>query len=158
LGVVACLVTAAGFAVKDGMPLAPAKAAAKVLEWNEKEIRWHSYADGLREARRSGKPILVVFYTDWCPHCRATTALFRDDEIITLSRELVMVKVNQDRDPEISARYAPDGLYIPRTMILKPNGELAAKIHGGNPTYRYFLDYKSTREFAGVMKRAAAVR
>jgi protein-disulfide reductase (glutathione) len=158
LGVVVCLVTAPGLAVKDGMPLASAKAAATVLEWNEKEIRWHSYAGGLREARRSGKPILVVFYTDWCPHCRATTALFRDDEIITLSRELVMVKVNQDRDPEISARYAPDGRYIPRTMILKPNGDLATKIHGDNPTYRYFLDYESTRELAGVMKRAAAVR
>jgi thiol:disulfide interchange protein len=136
----------------------PAQAASKAIEWNEREIRWHSLADGIAEAKRSGKPILAIFYADWCPHCRATSALFRDEQIIRLSRDLVMVKVNTDRDPAINARYAPDGAYVPRTMVLRPNGELVAKIGGSDPRYRYFLDYDSTRELAGVMRGAASVR
>jgi protein-disulfide reductase (glutathione) len=135
-----------------------ALAASKTLDWNEREIRWHSYEDGLREAQRSGKPILAVFYADWCPHCRATTALFRDEEIVRLSRGLVMVKINSDRDPEINARYSPDGSYIPRIMVLRPNGQLVSKLGGSDPRYRYFLSYDSTRELAVVMKGAASLR
>jgi protein-disulfide reductase (glutathione) len=132
----------------------PSYARNKVMGWNDSQIKWLSFDDGLREAGRTGKPILAVFYAEWCPHCAEYSQLFRDPEVVDRARDLVMVRVNSDEQPDISARYAPDGEYIPRTMVLRPDGALVASIHGGQRSYRYFLDHDSSHELLGVMKRA----
>lgn len=131
-------------------------AAARSIDWNERQIRWHSYEDGLQEAERTGRPVLAVVYADWCPHCAAYSRLFSDPEVVRLARNLVMVKLNGEQYPEVSARYAPDGGYVPRTLVLRPDGKLIPFIHGDQQQYRYFLNYQDTQELLDVMKRALA--
>jgi thiol:disulfide interchange protein len=36
-------------------------------DWNRQHLDWRPYGLGLRDAKQAGKPIMVVFYTDWCP-------------------------------------------------------------------------------------------
>lgn len=136
--------------------LPPASAASKQIDWNAAQVKWLSFDDGMREAARTGKPILTIFYAEWCPHCVAYSRLFHDPEVIGRARDLVMVRVNGDEEAELSARYSPDGGYIPRTLVIRPNGKLDASIHGAQDQYRYFLDHDSTSELLSVMKRAAA--
>src|ERR1700736_1332578 len=38
--------------------------------WNPTKIEWLSYDAGLLRAQRTKKPICLVLYTTWCPHCR----------------------------------------------------------------------------------------
>ena len=137
---------------------APSAAAPKSIEWNDAQIRWRSFAEGLREAQATGKPILAVFYADWCPHCLGYSRLFRDPQIVRLSQALVMVKVDGDRQPDIGGRYEPDGGYVPRTMVLDRAGRLVGSLRGGNARYRHFIDYQSTDELAAMMKGAAALK
>jgi thiol-disulfide isomerase/thioredoxin len=158
--VAGCLVALAAVAAWHYRPTAALAQARqlKPIDWNERDIKWHSLDEGLQEAKRTGAPILALFYTDWCPYCMAHSRLFRDAEIVELSRSLVMVKVNRDKAPDINARYAPDGGYVPRTMILKPDGSLAAAIHGADPTYKYLLDYETKAELVAVMRKAVSQR
>jgi len=136
----------------------PSAAASKVIDWNEAQIRWYSFNDGLREAQATGRPILAVFFAEWCPHCLGHSRLFRNPQIVRLSQALVMVKVDGDRYPEISARYAPDGAYIPRTMVLGSDGRVITSLHGSSAKYRYFLNYETEEELAGIMRGAAGLR
>jgi thiol:disulfide interchange protein len=50
----------------------------KAIDWNERQIKWQSFEAGLQEAEQTRTPILILFYTDWCPHCMAHSRLFRD--------------------------------------------------------------------------------
>ncbi len=130
-------------------------AAKKSLDWNTRQILWHPFANGLREARHTGKPVFIVFYAEWCSHCALYSRQFHDPRVVKLSKSMVMVRVDVDEYPDIAERYTPDGGYVPRTMVLRPNGSLITSIHGPQGQYRYFLDDRAPGELIGFMRQAA---
>ncbi len=91
-------------------------------DWNDKAVQWRGYEEGLAEAKKSGKPVCLIFYTDWCPHCTRYSGVFHDDKVIAKSKELVMIRLDKDENKELSGKYAPDGQYIPRTFFLLSDG------------------------------------
>jgi protein-disulfide reductase (glutathione) len=123
-------------------------------DWNAGQIRWRDYDAGLADARAEGKPIVLIFYTDWCPHCHNYSRVFFDPELAALTSSFVMIRVERDSHPELSARYDVDGEYIPRTFFLKSNGELRVELAGDNPEYRYFLDEDEPSELIALMQLA----
>jgi thiol:disulfide interchange protein len=133
----------------------PAHASGKSINWNDRGILWLPFARGLREARHSGKPVLVVFYAEWCRYCAAYGRQFHDPRVVRLSNALVMVRVDVDQHPEIANRYSPDGRYVPRTMVLRPNGTLITSIHGSQEEHRYNLESTTPDELISFMRRAA---
>jgi len=52
----------------------------------------------------SGIPVLVDFYADWCGPCRMM-APYLDDIALRRRGEVLVVKVDTDRSPTLSARY-----------------------------------------------------
>lgn len=132
----------AGSAAPAATPAATASAAptAAAHDWNDAGIAWRAYEAGLAEARAQKKPILLVFYTEWCPHCRNYQRVFHDPRVVAAAKDFVLIRIDRDRAPEVSARYAPDGEYIPRTYFLSPEGELEASIHAPRDQYQYFYD------------------
>jgi thiol-disulfide isomerase/thioredoxin len=135
---------------------APARAplGAAAADWNASEVAWAGYEAGLAEAKRQGKPVLLVFYTDWCPHCHNYSRLFHDPEVVRLSRAFVMVRVERDGNRDISAVYAIDGDYIPRTFFLAPSGAVLTDLIGGNEEFRYFFDEHDPTELIAMMQLA----
>lgn len=126
------------------------------IDWNDLEIEWLSYEDGLSTAKEQNKPTLILFYTDWCPHCQRYSSAFQNSEVVKLAQEFVMIRVNRDDAPEINELYAPDGGYVPRTVVLSPDGSVNEKIHGANPNYRYFLNTFNPDELWEIMFAAIA--
>jgi thiol-disulfide isomerase/thioredoxin len=120
-------------------PVAQAPNAAGE-SWNEKQIQWMGYAEGLARAKAEKKPVCLVLYTTWCPHCRNYSRVFDDAKIVEKARSFVMVKVNPDNEEEVGTRYAPDGGYVPRTFFLKPDGTLMTDVHAARPNFIYFFD------------------
>ena len=55
-----------------GLLLVPALTGAVTPTWNE--IEWFEdaagYAEAVSQAEATGDPVLVYFYTHWCPYCR----------------------------------------------------------------------------------------
>src|SRR5262245_480395 len=56
---------------------APQPAHGNGVEWRG-AIEWHEWSEAIGIATRTSKPIMVVVYADWCPHCRALGPVFSD--------------------------------------------------------------------------------
>ncbi len=123
-------------------------------DWNDEKVKWVSYDDGLAQAKKDKKPICLIFYTEWCPHCKNFSRVFFDEGVVRLSKDFVMVRVDKDKHPDISKKYAPDGEYIPRTYFLGSDGTLAADIHAPRPTYQYFYDEHRAMPLIVAMRSA----
>jgi thiol:disulfide interchange protein len=129
-------------------------------DWNDAGVAWRPYADGLAEAKSENKPICLVFYTDWCPHCTNYAGVFHDPRVVEQSKSFVMIRVNKDENAEVSAKFAPDGEYIPRTYFLAPDGTLRPEITEARPSYKYFYNEKDPssllRGMATALEKPAA--
>lgn len=123
-------------------------------DWNDSGIAWKTYEQGLAEAKSANKPVCLIFYTDWCPHCVNYSKLFHDPALVELSKKFVMIHINKDSDTATSAKYAPDGEYIPRTYFLKPDGTLLSDVTEQRESFKYFY---SESDPASVMRSMNAV-
>lgn len=134
--------------------LSLATAAFAGGDWNDAQISWRSYDDGVKEANKSGKPICLIFYTNWCPHCANYSKVFHDPKVVERAKQFVMIRINKDENQELSGKFAPDGQYIPRTYFLSSKGELEASIHAPRDQYKYFYDEKDSASILGGMEAA----
>lgn len=137
-------------------PTAPQPAPAPVVgeTWGGTAIAWRTPTDGLAEAQRTGKPVMLVLFTTWCPHCKNYSRLFDDARVADAAKGLVMVRVDADKDEATSTKYQPDGGYIPRTFFLKPDGALVAGIKANDGRYGYFYDERDPAPLLAAMARA----
>lgn len=133
----------------QGAPFAEAPS-----DWNVREVAWMPYEAGLAAGQAAHKPIVLVFYTDWCPHCHNYSRLFHDPELVRLSQQFVMIRVERDGHRDISARYDIDGEYIPRTFFLTPTGSVLTDLTSDNDDFRYFIDEHDPTELIALMQRA----
>ncbi len=120
-------------------------------DWNDSGIAWKSYEDGLAEAKKSGKPVCLIFYTEWCPHCTKYSGVFHKEEVIAKSKDFVMIRLDKDQNKELSGKYGPDGQYIPRTLFLSSKGEFQESIHAPREKYLYFLNPQAPGELLAAM-------
>ena len=128
--------------------------AARAHDWNDSAIGWKGYDEGLAQAKKDKKPICLVFFTEWCPHCKNFSGVFHDDKVVETSKKFVMIKLDKDKNPDVSKKYAPDGEYIPRTYFLSPDGKLAEDVHAPRDQYKYFYNEKDPQSVLGGMELA----
>ncbi len=67
----------------------------------------------------NSKPVLIDFYADWCGPCQAMGPILKEVKN-DLQNDVSIIKINVDKNPEISRRYGVRG--IPTFFIFK-NGE-----------------------------------
>lgn len=110
--------------------LIPAVAPAETLQtnFNDDAFDWYSHAEGLERAKAEGKLVLALVKTDWCPHCRAYQEAFVDPRVIAYADDFVFVIMDRDAEEALTASIAPDGNYIPRTMILSADGAVLERL------------------------------
>ena len=123
-------------------------------DWNDAGIAWRSYEEGLKEAKAQKKPICLVFYTEWCPHCTNYSRVFHDEKVVAKSKDLVMIRLDKDRQAELSKQFAPDGEYIPRTYFLSSDGTLDPAVHAPRDRFKYFYDEKDPASLLAGMQAA----
>jgi len=131
-----------------------AAAGAAIEDWNDKNIKWMSYEDGLKEARKSHKPICLIFFTTWCPHCRNYSTVFEDPKVVEKSKSFVMIRLDKDKNAELSGKFKPDGEYIPRTYFLSSDGKLDESVSEPRDQFKYFYNEKDPASILAGMDRA----
>jgi protein-disulfide reductase (glutathione) len=124
----------------------------EVADWNEEQVDWMPYEKAVEASRATGRPLLLVFHTTWCPHCINYSWEFHDPTVVRLSKDYVMVRVDRDERPELSNVYAVDGTYVPRTLVVESDGNIREDIAGGAEPYRYFLDEYDATALISVME------
>jgi thiol-disulfide isomerase/thioredoxin len=132
----------------------PGVRPALAHDWNEKAIAWQPYEVGLAAAKKERKAVLLVIFTEWCPHCKNYAELFHDAKVVDASKKFVMIHVDKDKQPDISKRYAPDGEYIPRTYFLSSDGKLDESIKAPREKFVYFYDEKNPAGILAAMAEA----
>jgi len=152
-------ISAAGSRARaDAAPPAPPAAATTPKpaghDWNDEGIKWLAYDKGIAEAKAQKKPVCLVFFTEWCPHCGKYSAVFHDARVAEKSKQFVMIRLDKDKNKEISAQYKPDGEYIPRTYFLTKDAQLDADLHAPRPSYLYFYDESNPDGILGGMDAA----
>jgi len=108
------------------------------------EIQWSNYTDASNEAKSTGKPIYIFFYSNTCGWCkRMLKYVFTDPEVISFINEnFIAVKVNKDSDPQLAQKYRITG--VPYHVVETPNGTIVLSLAG----------YMPRRQFLDVMKLA----
>lgn len=125
-------------------------------DWNDRSIHWYGFGEGMEQIQRSGLPGVLVFYTDWCPHCKIYSGVFHDRDVVELAREFVMIRVDRDSAEQLDEQYSARGSYVPRTLFLEPSGEVDWSTAGSDARYPHFLDTRNPRELLSLMRRFAA--
>ena len=121
--------------------------------WNAAQIDWQTYEAGLAQAKAQNKPVCLVLYTHWCPHCKNFSRVFEDAKIVEKARSFVMVHMNAEEHREIANKYAVDGTYIPRTYFLGPDGAVA-DVQAPRPKFKYFYDENNPASLLAGMDEA----
>jgi protein-disulfide reductase (glutathione) len=122
------------------LALAGAPVAHAGGDWNDAAIAWQDYDKGLAAAKEAKKPICLVFFTEWCPHCTNYSKVFHDPKVVAASKQFVMIRLDKDKNVELSKKYAPDGQYIPRTFFLRADGTLDPELKAPRDRFVYFYD------------------
>lgn len=121
------------------------------VDWNDKGIAWLNYEEGLKLAKQTGKPIILLFYADWCPTCHAYKHIFYDKAVVNATASFIMIRVNSDKAPALNRQYALDGEYVPRTFALSPQGKLLKDLPKKNGRYKYYIQAGQPKKFTALM-------
>lgn len=119
----------------------PQSASAQAAE----DVWLTDFDAALAEAQRLDRPLLVHFYADWCGPCRQMeqNVLHREAVKTALRKHVVAVKINTDRNPEVTERYGINSL--PTDLFIEPNGTRIVESTG----------YRSLNEYTTAVARAA---
>lgn len=105
---------------------------AAVVEFRpaSSEITWRTYADGLEEARRTGKPVYVDLYATWCMPCKDMDRVTFTDEIVRrmLTANYIPVRIDIDTrqfDDTLKARWTLK--VVPTSLILSASGSILGR-------------------------------
>ena len=143
-----------GLALLAALCSGSSTALAGAENWNDANIHWLSYDEGLAQAKKQHKPICLIFYTSWCPHCANYSKLFSDPKITEKSKSFVMIRIDADKNQELSQKYKPDGAYIPRTYFLSADGQLDESLSEQRPQFKYFYSENDPVSILAGMDRA----
>jgi hypothetical protein len=118
------------------------------------EIAWKEYQDGLAQAKREGKPAIIIFYSESCSACKKYKNVLREESVVEASKSFVMIRVNTRQQPKLSREYLFDGRYVPRTFAVFPDGKIMHHLYPSK-RYKYFIGLDSDN-LLGLMQNAQA--
>lgn len=128
--------------------------SSHLIDWNDNGIEWLGYDEGKRYSEQLSKPMMLIFYADWCPTCHAYKQVFYDPAIVAAAKNFIMVRANVDEYPELSDAYQYDGDYVPRTFVFESDGDLLNTHLDPKAGFKYFLP-NNVEVFLSLMKRTS---
>ncbi len=100
-----------------------------------KEPQWKKFDEGLKQAKLTGKKVLVDVYTDWCGWCKKMDANTYSDKSVSeyLEKNFVIIKLNAEGDgtitydgKKISPAEFAQGMGVtgyPATLFMRSDGQ-----------------------------------
>ncbi|MCF6344933.1 MAG: thioredoxin family protein [Thiomicrorhabdus sp.] len=80
------------------------KNLSRDVSLNDWESQATGYAKALQQQKQSGKPIVVLFYTDWCGSCKVLKAdILSSLEVKAfIENDVLAVKINPERGADVA--------------------------------------------------------
>ncbi len=94
------------------------------------QIPWTSYEEALKEARGTGRPVLLYFFVKDCQYCQQmeSKTLVASRVVDYLKEEFVSARVDGDKSPQLARRYMVRG--FPTIWFLTPEGSPISSLPG----------------------------
>ena len=127
------------------------------IDWNKSNVKWHGYVDGLLEMRRENKNALLIVYAEWCGVCKDYSRMFHDPKIVTLAKNVVLIRLDQDKDSQYTKKFELDGGYVPRTFILSSDGTVRQSPYKSKK-YDFYLPPGNNKYLADLLQYISATR
>ena len=80
--------------------------------------------------------------------------MFHDPKVVEKSKQFVMIRLDNDKNQELSKKFAPDGSYIPRTYFLTSAGVLDPDLHAPREQFKFFYDESNPDQILAAMDAA----
>ena len=96
----------------------------------QERIAWQpSLAAAKAEAKRSGKPVFVVFHAQWCGACKMLeNETLTDPKVLGEVQKWVPVRIDVDEDKASASTYRIQSL--PTMIFIKPAGDKGFRFEG----------------------------
>jgi len=128
------------------------KGERKPIKWAD-SIDWTTWEEGSKAAGESGKRICLVIYADWCPQCHKLAPVFQGPEVVSLAKDLVMIRQNQDENPKWLKQYGKR--YVPRIFFLEADGTLLPDLTSGHKRFEFYY-WPGNKNLVPNMRAAAS--
>ncbi|KAM9308085.1 anterior gradient protein 2-A-like [Gastrophryne carolinensis] len=97
--------------------------------WGD-DITWvQTYEEGLYNAKKRNKPLMVIHHLEDCQYCLALKKAFAENEEIQKLAQESFIMLNLMHETT-DKNLAPDGQYVPRVMFVDPSLTVRADITG----------------------------
>jgi len=118
-------------------------------------IDWQTLEKGKEIAKEQTKPMMVIIHRTWCSACKALKPkLANSYDVYELSKNFVMVNIEDDEEPE-DTDFFVDGGYYPRIFFLDPEGSVVKDLHNDNPAFlKYKFSYNEVDSVVLAMRNA----
>ncbi len=95
--------------------------------------KWFTnYEEAKEAARKTGKLIMLDFYTDWCFYCKKLDAeVFPTAAFKAKGAEFILCKINAEKDTAVAAQFPIEG--YPAIFFVNADGKVVHNIGGFMP-------------------------
>jgi thiol:disulfide interchange protein len=121
-------------------------------------VRWQTWDEAQKIPQAKRKPMALLVFAHWCPHCRSLAPAFADKEVVRLSKQLTMVRQDSDEKPAwLKDKFGKYGGYVPRMFIVAPDGRVVEEITSGHSRYPYFYQASQIEALRAALAKAGAL-
>ncbi len=101
--------------------------------WSAGQVKWfHSFDQAIVQAKKSGKPIFVDAFADWCGWChKLDQEVYSSPKFVNYMERYIPLKIDVEdgaTGTQFAEKYAITGL--PTLLVTDPNGILINRIGG----------------------------
>ena len=134
--------------VQTGAAPGTAQAAPPMVSGGS--IAWEgSFESAQARARDTRRPMMIDFYTDWCPACKYLESdTFPSPQVVAESQYFVNVRVNAEGRTDLAQQFGVSK--YPTLIFLDANGNTVNRFEGGYPPDEFAQQMRSARSQAGT--------
>lgn len=104
-----------------------------------------SYKTALENAKKENKPVFIMLYADWCPHCnQMKKEVFSDSKVMDfLNKNYVCVWKNIEKEEGIALKNKFNTKSLPAFLFLDANETLLYVLKGGMKSPEFLAEANS---------------
>ncbi len=123
----------------EPVPTATPAPVATPIAWQNSPER------GFELARQTGKPMMIVFYTDWCPSCKVLDSnALQSPAVQTEAQNFVPLRINAEKRTDYAGQFGVSS--YPTVIFFNPAGSVLSRFTGAYTSDEVVAEMNAARQ------------